>query len=65
MNLDRTTVIVHIIYEVIIATCTVIVAWPKIQKYFRERKKNLVKQIINKENTFLEHFGIKNTIIWI
>ncbi|WP_271814200.1 hypothetical protein [Clostridium beijerinckii] len=38
-------------------------AWPKIKKYFRERKKTLVEQIINKENTFMEYFGINNIII--
>ena len=57
--------IVHIIYELTITVCTVIIAWPKIKKHFRERKKTLVQQIMKQENTDLEYFGIKNVIIYI
>lgn len=57
--------IVHIIYELTITICTIIIAWPKIKKHFRERKKNLEKQIIFNSK---HQFGIycnKEKYIWI
>lgn len=65
MNLDRTAVIVHIIYEIIIATCTVIIAWPKIKRCFRREKKIFINKLYIIKNINLEHISIKNTIAWI
>lgn len=65
MNLDKMAIISHIIFELIIATCTVITAWPKIKKCFGREKKIYINKLIKDTAHNLEYYGYKNTIIRI
>ncbi len=62
MDINKAKIIMDIIYELTITIYTVILAWPKIKKYFYKEKKSFLNKIkINKH--LLKYFKIQKNII--